>query len=118
MNFDMDLISKLLEQLLMATVPVVAVFVVQLLLAKISDAKASVAAENRWLIQFGVNMAVRAAEQVLGAGNGAQKKEHAIRAAEAYLQSQGISLDVSALDAAIEAEVFSVFNFWLEEIDD
>lgn len=118
MNFDMELISKLLEQLLMATVPVVAVFVVQLLLAKVGDAKASMASENRWLIQFGVNMAVKAAEQVWGSGNGAQKKDHAIAAAESFLKSQGITLDVNALDAAIEAEVFSVFNSWLEEIDE
>lgn len=56
-------------------------------------------------------MAVLAAEQAGLAGVVTDKKASAIAAAQAMLADRGLKVDLTALDAAIEAAVASEFNY-------
>ena len=61
---------------------------------------------NNW-----VRIAVAAAEQIyVGAGRGVEKKAHVI----AFLKSKGITFDVEAIDAMIEAAVFELTNGFIK----
>ena len=64
------------------------------------------------ILRIAVEIAVQAAEQIFGNGEGEKKKEYAIAAVEQYLAENGLSLDVSVIADAIEAEVFNEFHRW------
>lgn len=55
-------------------------------------------------------LVVKAAEQAKLAGLIEDKKEYAIRTAEAWLEKEGIKVDLDILDSAIEAAVFKFFS--------
>ena len=59
--------------------------------------KARTTNEQQARIDAAIRVAVYAAEQVYGAGNGAQKKAFAV----AYLEEHGFTVDSAAIEAAV-----------------
>ena len=64
------------------------------------------------ILEYAARIAVRAAEQIFGEGHGEEKKEYAIATVEQYLAENGLSLDVTVIADAIEAEVYREFTAW------
>ena len=61
---------------------------------------------NAW-----VRIAVAAAEQIyVGSGRGVEKKAHVLN----FLKSHGITFDVDAIDAMIEAAVYELTNGFIK----
>lgn len=62
------------------------------------------------VLSYAVELAVEAAEQILGAGKGEEKKQYAIKAVENFLKEYGLVVDVEVIADAIEHEVYGM-NF-------
>ena len=58
------------------------------------------------VLEYAAEMAVLAAEQIYGDGQGAEKKQYAIQTIQKLLAEHGIKVDVSVIEDAIEAEVY------------
>ena len=58
------------------------------------------------VLEYAAEMAVLAAEQIFGDGQGAEKKKYAIETIQVLLAEHGINLSVSVIEDAIEAEVY------------
>ena len=58
------------------------------------------------VLEYAAEMAVLAAEQIFGAGQGSEKKAYAIQTIQDMLAEEGIQLNVSVIEDAIEAEVY------------
>lgn len=84
-----------LEFIITVATIAVAIFLVPLLKKKLGTERAQQLEELIW-------KAVKAAEQLFGAGNGAEKKAYVVE----YLEARGV--DAQAVDADIEAAVFDV----------
>lgn len=58
------------------------------------------------ILEYAAEMAVLAAEQIFGDGQGAEKKKYAIETIQQLLAEKGIQLNLSVIEDAIEAEVY------------
>lgn len=67
-------------------------------------------ASQREKLNFWVKTAVKAAEQLHGAGQGKSKKEYVI----SFLNSKGIYFDVAEVDTLIESAVYEISNAVVE----
>lgn len=109
-----ELIGGLVQELLMGVLTALAgaatAYVIGL--AKHAWAKAHnvVGEEWAWALDEAASMAVRAAEQLGLKDKAFEKKEWAVAKAQEILDARGIKVDLSILDAAIEAAVLSQFN--------
>lgn len=67
------------------------------------------------VLQTAVNIAVMSAEQMMETEEGQKKKEYAIASVQDYLAQKGMVIDVSVIEDAIEATVYSLHreNFFL-----
>ena len=67
------------------------------------------------ILQTAVSQAVMAAEQLMKTEDGKKKKEYAIASVQDYLAQHGMVIDVSVIEDAIEATVYSLHreNFFL-----
>ena len=67
------------------------------------------------VLKVAVDTAVIAAEQLYGTEEGQRKKEYAISSVQDYLAQKGMIIDVSVIEDAIEATVYSLHreNFFL-----
>lgn len=115
--FDYDFISKLLQDLLLAILVPLAGFGVNLLISWGKQKKAELSVTQQALVDSAVKIAVFAAEQVYQGVSGAEKKAYALQIAEDYLKKHNVTIDLDALDAAIEAAVFSELNKWKEPVN-
>ena len=111
MEFDMTLISELLEALALAVIPVVAYMFSTYLRKHAEIAVMRLDEGQRRNLLTIVEIAVFAAEQVFGDGFGAEKKEYALGIVQKWVDSTGLVIDVELIDAAIEEAVFKNFNF-------
>ena len=87
--------NLVLEFVITVVTIAVAIFLVPLLKKKLGTERAKQLEELIW-------KAVQAAEQLFGAGNGAEKKAYVVE----YLEARGV--DAEAVDADIEAAVLEV----------
>ena len=87
--------NLVLEFVITVVTIAVAIFLVPLLKKKLGTERAKQFEELIW-------KAVQAAEQLFGAGNGAEKKAYVVE----YLEARGV--DAEAVDADIEAAVLEV----------
>lgn len=110
MNIDYSKLSEILFQLLMAVLVPVAGFAAAWLKAKYSTERSNLDSQNKWLLDQGVNIAIYAAEQIYGAGKGAEKKAYALDIAEKWLAQYKINIDLDVVEAAIEAAVKTQFD--------
>lgn len=67
------------------------------------------------VLQTAVNIAVMSAEQMMQTEEGQKKKQYAIASVQDYLAQKGMVIDVSVIEDAIEATVYSLHreNFFL-----
>lgn len=68
--------------------------------------------QPEWIpvLEYAVQVAVLAAEQIYGDGQGAKKKQYAIQTIERILAEKGFVLDLNVIEDAIEAEVWKWLN--------
>lgn len=107
---DLDFVSELLLKLLLATLPILSAQLMGFLFQVYKAKRAELNLKQQALLDFGVYMAIQAAEQVYGVGEGDKKKEYALTVAEDWVAKYGLTLDFHLLEAKIEAEVYSQFN--------
>jgi hypothetical protein len=109
----MPILSKVLEAVLIAVLPPLAVALVGLVVSLVRkwwiEAKLY-APKITDLIEDAARLAVRAAEQAGAAQLIEDKKQYAIEIAEKWLEARGLTVDIDLLDAAIEAAVLQLFN--------
>jgi hypothetical protein len=109
----MPILSKVLEAVLIAVLPPLAVGLVGLVVALFRkwwiQAK-EYAPQVTDLLEEAAKMAVRAAEQAGIAQLIEDKKQYAIQIVELWLEARHVSVDIDLIDAAIEAAVLKEFN--------
>lgn len=111
----MEILSKILQAVLEIVLPAAAVWMVARLSRQVTDAIEKLRNDRPDLYCFVRDMTstvTMAAEQIFGSGKGTEKKKYAIGALENILNAQGITLDLQAIDALIEASVYDNFNRW------
>lgn len=109
MNFDLKLISDLLQALGLATLPVIAWFIASYLKKQGDILVISLDEKTRDNLKWIVRSVVFAAEQMYGAGNGAEKKAYAIKIVQDWSDGLGLNLDIAVIEAAIEEAVLENF---------
>jgi hypothetical protein len=115
-----DFLSLLAQGLLIITLPIVIAAAFQWFRKMSAELKQNLTQEQLSIIDAGVQIAVRAAEQAGFAGilgSGAEKKEYAIKAVQDYLNRAGVTIDVSEIATLIEAEVNKQFSNHAPPID-
>lgn len=58
------------------------------------------------VLEYAAELAVLAAEQIFGDGNGKEKKMYAIQTIQNILAENGMMIDVAVIEDAVEAEVY------------
>jgi len=109
----MPVLSKVIEAILIAILPPLAVVLVSVVLAHAKrvwgDLKQCYPSVTDLVEQAAV-FAVQAAEQAGAAELIEDKKAYAIQIAEAWLAANHITTDIDLIDAAIERAVLELFN--------
>ncbi len=109
-----SILQLVLETLITVLVPILVGYLVKFIDAKIKELHSFVERENLWYVYDVVKQLVYAAEQSglagLIAAEGAAKKEYVLKKAQEYLDAKGIKVNVSTLEAMIEAAVYEAFN--------
>lgn len=100
----------LLQLMLEAVLPVLAVFIIQWVRAQIQIAMDKLNDNQRAILNEAARIAVLAAEQMNLAGKVADKKAFAVDFAQKYLDEHGIIISLGTIEGAIEAAVMSEFN--------
>lgn len=111
MHFDLEVISKALQMLLDAVLPVVAGFAAAFLKAKFEEARASLSQTQQAQLDGFVKIAVFAAEQMNLAGEIDSKLDYADGVLQSYLDKAGLSISVEDRRALIESAVHENFNY-------
>jgi len=119
-NTVTNFVSLLTQGLLIITLPIVIAAAFQYIRKTSVDLKSKVSQEQWGVIQRGVELAVRAAEQVGLSGqlnSGSEKRQYAISAVQDYLSRVNIPIEVDEIVTLIEAEVNSQFSSYAPPID-
>ena len=108
----MPILSKVIEAILIAILPPLAVVLVSVVLAHAKKLWADL--KQRYpsvtdLVEQAAVFAVQAAEQAGAAELIADKKQYAIQIAEAWLEAHHLTVDLNLIDAAIEKAVLELF---------
>jgi hypothetical protein len=109
----MPILSKVIEAILIAILPPLAVALVSFVVAKAKEVWARAKQWNPTVTEYieqAARFAVQAAEQAGAAELIKDKKEYAIQIAEAWLVANHITTDIDLIDAAIEKAVLELFN--------
>ena len=109
MNFDLDVISKALQVLLEATLPVVAAMAAAWLNGKYQELRARQTEQNLYLLDSFIRTAVFAAEQLKLSGMADDKLDYVIERAQEYIDRTGLTISAAELRARIEAAVIQNF---------
>lgn len=108
---------KLLEQVLLVVLPVLAAAATAWIAQKVREGAARLTEHQRKVLLAVVQTAVLAAEQAGAAGYVKDKKAYALEVAQGWLKQQGVKIDLGLLDAAIEAAVLEEFNRYRSDGD-
>lgn len=108
------ILGDLMTQLLRVIIPVCVALIAKWAIQVYQEIKKN-QPDFAQVLQTAVNTAVIAAEQTLGTEEGQKKKEAAIASVQEYLAQKGMMIDVSVIEDAIEATVYSLHreNFFL-----
>lgn len=101
MNFD---ITKIVIALIGLLSTVLTGFLIPWLKTKIDINSGKVSENQAYMIKLIINTAVKAAEQLYNSDQGKEKKAYVVQ----LLKDQGIDVDMSSIDAAIEAAVLEL----------
>jgi len=107
MNEYLDFFWKLLQNILAACLPILAMALTVWLAQKIREMGKRINADTMDSIRIAVGIAVDAAEQAGAAELITDKKEYAIGLAQKFLTKQGIGVDVALLEGLVEAAVLT-----------
>lgn len=110
MNFDLDVISKALQVLLDATLPVLAGMAAFWLRAKYDDMRSRLDEQKRFALDTTIRTAIYAAEQLKVTGVITNKLDYVTNFAESRANELGLSLSAYELRALIEAAVKQNFG--------
>ena len=123
----MELFSKILQAVLQAALPILAVALASWVTGKAIEIFKKLRDKNPELYEIMkvvCREAVTAAEQVYGGGEGQQKLKYAINFVEKYLEAKGIKLDIDIILGYIEAAVKDMndygnpYEYSIEMLDD
>ena len=115
MAVDWSLIlGELMTQFLRVLIPVLVALVAKWAIQLYQEIKQN-QPDFAKVLQAAVNTAVIAAEQMMETESGKKKKEYAIASVQDFLAQKGMVIDVSVIEDAIEATVYSLHreNFFL-----
>ena len=96
-----DLTFNILKLVVSVVCALIAVYLVPYLKNKLQDEKYA-------QLLYMVEVAVRAAEQTLGAGEGKLKKDEVMKFVVKWMDEQGIKITIQQLDQLIESAVFNM----------
>lgn len=105
---NMELVSKVLQAILEASLPILAAALAAWAMEKAIEMFRKLKDKNSELYEICkvvCREAVTAAEQVYGSGEGKKKLDYAINFVEKYLAAKGIKLDIDIILGYIEAAV-------------
>jgi hypothetical protein len=108
-----DFLVQVVQGVLLAFLPILATMVTSLLIVKAKSAWLQFKDDQAgWAGALGhiAEIAVKAAEQANLAGLIEDKKSYAVQTVQIWLNDKGIKLDISVIEAAIEAAVFDEFG--------
>lgn len=117
----MELISKILQAVLEAALPVLFTALAAWLIAKTAELCRKMKEKNPEVYESLYKIAavaVHSAEQLIGSKKGREKKEYAKAVITKYLKARGISLDLDLIEAAIESAVYNMNNYHYEIVED
>ena len=100
-----ELLTQILRILLPLCVAIIIRWAVELYL-KIKEEQPNIIP----LLDYFVEQAVYAAEQIYGSGHGETKKEYALQIIQGWLEEYGLNVDVKIISDAIEAQVYQSFH--------
>ena len=108
------LLGELMTQILRVLIPVLVALIAKWAVQLYEEIKKN-QPDLGLVLQTAVNQAVIAAEQMMQTEDGNAKKEYAIASVQDYLAQKGLVIDVSVIEDAIEATVYSLHreNFFL-----
>ena len=108
------ILGELMTQFLRVLIPVCVALIAKWAIQIYQEIKKS-QPDFAQVLQTAVNIAVMSAEQMMQTEEGQKKKEYAIASVQDYLAQKGMVIDVSVIEDAIEATVYSLHreNFFL-----
>lgn len=115
-----NFLAQLAQALLIIAIPIVVAGAFMWTRQKAAEIKQNLSKEQLSMIEKGVHIAVKAAEQAGFSGilkSGIEKKEYAIDAVQRYLDRTGVAIDVEEIATLIEAEVNSQFTKYAPPVD-
>jgi len=109
MDQVVDFLFSVAQVFLEIAIPILVVFVIKWVKAKISQAEAWINQEPdlHYLLEMIMPMVVKAAEQQFG--DGEEKLQYAVNLANMYLHEHGVDIDIEMVVAAVEAAVMEEF---------
>lgn len=107
-------VSQLATAFVIAMVPVVVGALGYVAKSVVAYLKARATAEQLKILQQLASAAVSAVEQTLASKKGQEKKDAALAIVRSTLLSRGITLDESAIEAAIESAVYQELGVKIE----
>lgn len=110
MNFDLDVISKALQTILEATLPVLAGMAALWLRAKYDVMRTQLTSEKRFALDATIRTAIYAAEQLKFTGTIDDKLDFVTALADSRAAELGLSLSTVEIRAMIEAAVKQSFG--------
>ena len=116
MNEYTEFFWKLAQNILAASLPILATALTAWLVQKIREMGKRINSDTMDSIRFAVGIAVDAAEQAGAARLIADKKQYAIELTQIFLTKQGIKVDVALLEGLAEAAVLAAFPHELEPV--
>lgn len=109
--FDMQFISELLKNVLLAILVPLASAGAAWVVAKLKEQLANVSQQQLDILEQVAIIAVTAAEQAYKDADGPAKKGYALGLVEAQLAKYGLKIDLDEIEAAIESAVYQQFNW-------
>lgn len=115
-----NFLSTLAVGLLVIAIPIVVAAVFLWARQKSAEIKQNLTKEQLSIVEAGIKLAVRAAEQVGLSGQlkiGGEKRDYAVNSVQKYLDRAGIPIEVDEIATLIEAEVNSQFSNYAPPVD-
>jgi len=115
-----NFLTLLAQAMLIIAIPILVAADFTWMKQKAVEIKQNLSKEQLAMIEKGVNIAVRAAEQAGFSGllkSGSEKKQYAIDAVQIYLDRAGVPIDIEEISTLIESEVNSQFSNYAPPVD-
>jgi len=115
-----NFLPQLAQAMLIIAIPILVAADFTWMKQKAVEIKQNLSKEQLAMIEKGVNIAVRAAEQAGFSGllkSGSEKKQYAIDAVQIYLDRAGVPIDIEEISTLIESEVNSQFSNYAPPVD-